>query len=83
MRCLIRTGGLEACLDDPEGIYAEAAASGTADGEPIAQPGWMLWPPIPFSFNTINYDVVHRPVAARPRRTGSAPTTRPATSSPG
>ena len=30
VRCLIRTGGLEACLDDPEGIYAEAA-SGTVD----------------------------------------------------
>ena len=61
VRCLIATGGLEACLDDPEGLHAEAAASGTAGGQPIAQPGWMLWPPIPFSFNTINYDVVTAP----------------------
>ena len=61
VRCLIRTGGVEACLDDPEGIYEEAVATGTVDGQPIAQPGWMLWPPIPFSFNTINYDVVTAP----------------------
>ena len=61
VRCLIRTGGVEACLDDPEGIYAEAEASGTADGQPIAQPGWMLWPPIPYSFDTINYDVATAP----------------------
>jgi microcin C transport system permease protein len=63
VRCLIATGGLDACLDDPEGIHAEATASGTIDGQPIAQPGWMLWPPIPFSFNTINYDVVTAPSA--------------------
>jgi microcin C transport system permease protein len=61
VQCLIRTGGLEICLDDPEGVLAEAAASGTADGEPIAQPGWILWPPIPFSYDTINYDVVTAP----------------------
>ena len=67
VRCLIRTGGLEACLDDPEGLYQEAVTSGTADGQPIAQPGWAIWPPIPYSFNTINYGVDHRPLAARPR----------------
>jgi microcin C transport system permease protein len=61
VRCLIRTGGVEACLDDPEGIYREAVGTGTAGGQPIAQPGWMLWPPIRFSFNTINYDVVTAP----------------------
>lgn len=61
VRCLIRTGGAEACLDDPEGLYAEAVASNTVDGAPIAHPGWMLWPPIPFSFNTINYDVTTAP----------------------
>ena len=34
---------------------------GTADGQPIAQPGWMLWPLVPFSYNTINYDVTAAP----------------------
>ena len=62
VRCLIRTGGLEACLDDPEGIYAEAA-SGMVDGQKIAQPGWMLWPPVPYSYNTINYGVTIAPSA--------------------
>ncbi len=61
VRCLIRTGGVEACLDDPEGIFAEAEEKGTADGQPIAEPGWALWPPIPYSFNTINYDVTTAP----------------------
>jgi microcin C transport system permease protein len=46
-------GGSEACWDDPEGVLAEATASGTALGEPIEQ-GWILWPPIPYSYNTIN-----------------------------
>jgi microcin C transport system permease protein len=61
VRCLIRTGGVEACLDDPEGVLAEAESSGTAGGQPIAQPGWALWPPIPFSYDTINYGVATAP----------------------
>ena len=61
VRCLIRTGGVEACLDDPDAIYQEAVTKGTVDGQPIAQPGWILWPPIPYSFNTINYGVATAP----------------------
>ncbi|MCU0815611.1 MAG: ABC transporter permease [Cypionkella sp.] len=53
VQCLIMAGGSEACWDDPEGVLAEATASGTALGEPIEQ-GWILWPPIPYSYNTIN-----------------------------
>ena len=63
VRCLIRTGGVEACLDDPDAIYEEAVAHGTAEGQPIAQPGWMIWPLVPFSYNTINYDVATAPSA--------------------
>ncbi len=62
VRCLIRTGGLEACLDDPEGVY-EQALTGSVDGNPVENPGWMLWPPIPYSFNTINYGVLTAPSA--------------------
>jgi microcin C transport system permease protein len=61
VRCLIATGGVEACLDDPEGIMAEFRESGTAGGAPVANPGWALWPPIPYSYNTINYGVVTAP----------------------
>ncbi|PQO24354.1 peptide ABC transporter permease [Rhodobacteraceae bacterium WD3A24] len=53
VRCLVRTGGAELCLFEPETALQEAEASGTVEGEPI-EPGWMIWPPIPYSYNTIN-----------------------------
>ncbi len=53
VQCLIRTGGAELCLDDPDEAMAQAE-TGIVDGEEIV-PGWMVWPLIPYSFNTINY----------------------------
>jgi microcin C transport system permease protein len=53
VQCLIRTGGAELCLDDPDAAMAEAIAHGTVEGVPIT-PGWMLWPPIRSSYDTIN-----------------------------
>ncbi len=41
--CLIRTGGNEACYDDPGAVVAEGA-----------EPGWMLWPLIRYSYSTVN-----------------------------
>jgi microcin C transport system permease protein len=58
VRCLIATGGLDLCFDDPEG-YLEDAQDGMIDGEAIAQ-GWAIWPIIPYSYNT----TVDRPGAA-------------------
>jgi len=52
VRCLIISGGLESCFDDPEGII-EDADDGVVEGADI-QKGWMLWPIIPYSYNTIN-----------------------------
>lgn len=52
VQCLIVAGGSLECWDDPEGIIAEVQASGTAASVPVTQ-GWMLWPPIPYSYNTI------------------------------
>ena len=52
MKCLIRTGGLEACFDDPMKVY-EDAADGVVDGVNIDK-GWMLWPLIPYKFNTVD-----------------------------
>jgi microcin C transport system permease protein len=52
VKCLIVAAGSSACWDDPEGVLAEARDQGTAAGEPV-QTGWILWPPIPYSFDTI------------------------------
>jgi microcin C transport system permease protein len=58
VECLIISGGLDACFDDPEGVM-EQARTGFVDGEPIER-GWTIWPPIPYSYNTS----VDRPGAA-------------------
>ncbi|AGT09251.1 ABC transporter permease [Paracoccus aminophilus] len=53
VQCLINTGGREECWDDPAGVMKEAAETGKVAGEPVEK-GWMIWPPIPFSYQTIN-----------------------------
>ncbi|WP_428927685.1 ABC transporter permease [Marinibacterium sp. SX1] len=58
VECLIVSGGLDSCFDDPEGIIEEAR-TGMVDGEEIEK-GWTLWPPIPYSYDTS----VERPGAA-------------------
>ncbi|UWQ54483.1 ABC transporter permease [Leisingera caerulea] len=58
VECLIRSGGIEDCFDEPEAILEEiSAGTYAADG---FEEGWTLWPPIPYSFNT----TVDRPGAA-------------------
>ncbi|KNG94435.1 peptide ABC transporter permease [Pseudaestuariivita atlantica] len=58
VKCLIRSGGLEECFDDPEGIL-EQIEEGSYDGDGFEK-GWMIWPPIPYSYDT----TVDRPGAA-------------------
>ncbi len=58
VRCLIASGGLDICFDDPEGVIADAE-DGVVEGEQIVQ-GWAIWPPIPYSYDT----PVDRPGAA-------------------
>lgn len=53
VQCLIRTGGRTECWDDPEGAMAEAAETGKVAGTPVER-GWMIWPPIPYHYRTIN-----------------------------
>ncbi|MGX9854180.1 ABC transporter permease [Limimaricola variabilis] len=57
VQCLIVTGGLTDCFYEPAAIMAAAEA-----GEPLpleeSDPadyakGWMIWPPIPYSYDTI------------------------------
>ncbi len=50
--CLIISGGVIDCFDDPEGILAEIEDSGTALGQPVDR-GWMIWPLIPYRYDTI------------------------------
>jgi microcin C transport system permease protein len=58
VQCLIASGGLDICFDDPEGVMADAH-TGMVDGTPV-QAGWAIWPPIPYSYDT----PVDRPGAA-------------------
>ena len=51
VQCLIATGGLDACFDDPEGMMQDAE-DGLLTGEDLHR-GWALWPPIPYSYDTI------------------------------
>ncbi|MCY1128274.1 ABC transporter permease [Frigidibacter sp. RF13] len=52
VQCLILTGGLQDCWDDPEGIIADAA-DGEVAGAAVEK-GYILWPPIPFSYTTVD-----------------------------
>ncbi|NKX40802.1 ABC transporter permease [Rhodobacteraceae bacterium R_SAG2] len=58
VQCLIASGGVEDCFDDPEGILEEIEA-GTYAGDGFDE-GWAIWPVIPYSYNT----TVDRPGAA-------------------
>ncbi|KUJ76565.1 peptide ABC transporter permease [Ruegeria marisrubri] len=58
VQCLIASGGLEECFDDPEGILEQIDA-GTFEADGFYQ-GWAIWPPIPYSYRT----TVDRPGAA-------------------
>ncbi len=51
VQCLIITGGEQTCWDDPVAVIADAG-DGVVDGRQISR-GWLLWPPIPYSYDTI------------------------------
>ncbi len=52
VQCLIVAAGSLDCWDDPEGILAEASEAGTVLGAPV-NAGWMLWPPVRYSYSSI------------------------------
>lgn len=58
VKCLIASGGLEECFDEPDEMLEQIGA-GTFQADGFEQ-GWAIWPPIPYSFNT----TVDRPGAA-------------------
>lgn len=51
VQCLIATGGLVDCFDAPQELIAQAKA-GTVEIEGFDR-GWMVWPPIPYAYDTI------------------------------
>ncbi|WP_232829472.1 ABC transporter permease [Tropicimonas sp. IMCC34043] len=54
VKCLIVTGGIVDCFDDPDTIIDEVRNGATEiNGEAVVR-GWMIWPIIPFSYNTPN-----------------------------
>ncbi|MEM8879780.1 MAG: ABC transporter permease [Pseudomonadota bacterium] len=53
VQCLIIAAGNEECWFEPEAVIAEVRETGTFAGETI-DAGWILWPLIPYSYNTIN-----------------------------
>lgn len=53
VQCLIRTGGRPECWDDPQAVTQEAAQTGMVAGQAVDK-GWMIWPPIPYHYRTIN-----------------------------
>ncbi len=58
VQCLIRTGGnFDGCLDEADGIIERAEV---AEG---ATEGWTIWPPIPFSYDTVDRQVATAPSA--------------------
>lgn len=50
VQCLIVTGGMDLCFDDPEGYIADAE-DGVVAGE-VIEKGWAIWPLIPYSYDT-------------------------------
>ena len=65
IECLIITGGVEACWDDPE-LLIEDAQDGVVEGEEIDK-GWVIWPPIRYGYKTPADLDVPAPFGARCR----------------
>ena len=53
VQCLIVSGGLEDCWDDPQEVVDAVQDTGVFNGETVER-GWLLWPLIPYSYNTVN-----------------------------
>ena len=60
---MIKTGGLEICLDEPDETLNSLYNGSLTSSDGQITKGWMLWAPIPYSFDTINYDIDRAPSA--------------------
>tara|TARA_A100001015_G_scaffold318500_1_gene438579 strand:- start:1642 stop:2730 length:1089 start_codon:yes stop_codon:yes gene_type:complete len=55
VQCLIKSGGKKACLENPQAILE------SIKNNIVKNTGWILWPMVKSSFNTINYNVAIAP----------------------
>ena len=53
VQCLIQSGGIDDCFDDPDGIVSAISDGTYGSGVEGFEEGWLVWPPIPFSYDTI------------------------------
>nr|WP_308916330.1 ABC transporter permease [Jannaschia sp. LMIT008] len=53
VQCLIVSGGLEDCFDLPFEVIEEVQATGAYGGTAVEE-GWLIWPIIPYSYDTVN-----------------------------
>jgi microcin C transport system permease protein len=60
VKCLIKSGGMEDCFDDPEEIIAAIDRGSLQESIEDFQEGWAIWPIIPYAYDT----TVDRPGAA-------------------
>ncbi|MEM6481728.1 MAG: ABC transporter permease [Pseudomonadota bacterium] len=60
VQCLIVSGGLQECFDDPNGLMETIQGGTFGEGVDDFQQGWLFWPPIRYSYDT----PVDRPGAA-------------------
>ena len=60
VQCLIKSGGLEICFDEPEKVIEDIQAKSFDTSVEDFYKGWALWPWIPYSYDTS----VERPGAA-------------------
>ncbi|WP_166417120.1 ABC transporter permease [Cochlodiniinecator piscidefendens] len=53
VQCLIRSGGMQDCFDIPEEIIQGIEGGSYTDGVDGFYEGWILWPIIPYAFDSI------------------------------
>ena len=53
LQCLVKTGGMVDCFDTPDTLIQSVDMGQMAGAEGFHE-GWIVWPIIPYSYNTIN-----------------------------
>ena len=54
VKCLILSGGDDTCFETPDAVLTGIHEGAYGDGLEGFHKGWIVWAPIPYSFNTIN-----------------------------